>query len=40
MPASTVSDGLVVLGAIAIGYPDEPSGPRDPVPTDGLLVIK
>ena len=28
------------LGAIAIGYPDEPSGPRDPVPTDGLLVIK
>ena len=28
------------LGAIAIGYPDEPSGPRDPVPTDGLLVRK
>ncbi len=27
------------LGAIAIGYPaDGPSGPRDPVPTDGLLV--
>jgi coenzyme F420-0:L-glutamate ligase / coenzyme F420-1:gamma-L-glutamate ligase len=26
------------LGAIAIGYPDEPSGPRDPVPTDDLLV--
>jgi coenzyme F420-0:L-glutamate ligase/coenzyme F420-1:gamma-L-glutamate ligase len=29
------------LGAIAIGYPDdEPPGPRDPVPTDGLLVHK
>ncbi|MGV0791657.1 coenzyme F420-0:L-glutamate ligase [Mycolicibacterium sp. XJ1819] len=31
------------LGAIAIGYPDEssgPAGPRDPVPTDGLLVRK
>ena len=26
------------LGAIAIGYPDKPSGPRDPVPTDDLLV--
>jgi coenzyme F420-0:L-glutamate ligase / coenzyme F420-1:gamma-L-glutamate ligase len=29
------------LGAIAIGYPEQgttPSGPRDPVPTDGLLV--
>ena len=26
------------LGAIAIGYPAESSGPRDPVPTDGLLV--
>ncbi|CAN3127811.1 coenzyme F420-0:L-glutamate ligase [Mycobacterium sp. smrl_JER01] len=26
------------LGAIAIGYPREPSGPRDPVPTDTLLV--
>ncbi len=29
------------LGAIAIGYPEEgsvPPGPRDPVPTDGLLV--
>ncbi|MCT7660920.1 coenzyme F420-0:L-glutamate ligase [Mycobacterium deserti] len=26
------------LGAIAIGYPDEPAGPRDPVPTDSLLV--
>jgi coenzyme F420-0:L-glutamate ligase/coenzyme F420-1:gamma-L-glutamate ligase len=28
------------LGAIAIGYPDEDSGPRDPVATDGLLVRK
>jgi coenzyme F420-0:L-glutamate ligase/coenzyme F420-1:gamma-L-glutamate ligase len=28
------------LGAIAIGYPHEASGPRDPVPTDGLLVRK
>ena len=28
------------LGAIAIGYPDEPQAPRDPVPTDGLLVIR
>ncbi len=28
------------LGAIAIGYPAEPSGPRDPVATDGLLVRK
>jgi coenzyme F420-0:L-glutamate ligase / coenzyme F420-1:gamma-L-glutamate ligase len=28
------------LGAIAIGYPEDPSGPRDPVDTDGLLVRK
>jgi coenzyme F420-0:L-glutamate ligase/coenzyme F420-1:gamma-L-glutamate ligase len=28
------------LGAIAIGYPDEPSGPREPVAVDGLLVRK
>jgi coenzyme F420-0:L-glutamate ligase/coenzyme F420-1:gamma-L-glutamate ligase len=28
------------LGAIAIGYPDEPSGPRQPAPTEGLLVRK
>jgi len=28
------------LGAIAIGYPEEPPGPRDPVDTDGLLVRK
>jgi len=31
------------LGAIAIGHPlesEEPSGPREPVPTDGLLVIR
>lgn len=26
------------LGAIAIGHAEEPAGPRDPVPTDGLLV--
>jgi coenzyme F420-0:L-glutamate ligase/coenzyme F420-1:gamma-L-glutamate ligase len=26
------------LGAIAIGYPEGPSGPRDPVPIDDLLV--
>jgi coenzyme F420-0:L-glutamate ligase/coenzyme F420-1:gamma-L-glutamate ligase len=28
------------LGAIAIGYPAEPAGPRDPAPTEGLLVRK
>jgi coenzyme F420-0:L-glutamate ligase/coenzyme F420-1:gamma-L-glutamate ligase len=28
------------LGAIAIGYPEDSSGPRDPVTTDGLLVRK
>jgi coenzyme F420-0:L-glutamate ligase / coenzyme F420-1:gamma-L-glutamate ligase len=28
------------LGAIAIGYPEEGSGPRDPVPTGDLLVRK
>ena len=28
------------LGAIAIGYPSEPAGPREPVPTDGVLVRK
>lgn len=28
------------LGAIAIGYPLEPLGPKEPVPTDGLLVRK
>jgi coenzyme F420-0:L-glutamate ligase / coenzyme F420-1:gamma-L-glutamate ligase len=26
------------LGAIAIGYPDQPADPRLPVPTDGLLI--
>ena len=26
------------LGTIAIGYPSQPAGLRDPVPTDGLLV--
>jgi coenzyme F420-0:L-glutamate ligase / coenzyme F420-1:gamma-L-glutamate ligase len=28
------------LGAVAIGYPSEPSRPRDPAPLDGLLVQK
>src|SRR6202171_892663 len=28
------------LGRIAIGYPAEPSGPRDPAPTEGTLVRK
>ena len=28
------------LGAIAIGHPEEPLTPRDPVPTDGLLTIR
>ena len=28
------------LGAIAIGYPDEQQPPRDPVPTDGLLLYR
>ena len=28
------------LGAIAIGYPQDPAGPRDPVDTDGLLLRK
>ncbi|MGH3582864.1 MAG: coenzyme F420-0:L-glutamate ligase, partial [Mycobacterium sp.] len=28
------------LGAIAIGHPPEPSTPRDPAATDGLLVIR
>ncbi|WP_198291060.1 coenzyme F420-0:L-glutamate ligase [Mycobacterium sp. 155] len=28
------------LGAIAIGYPEEPQGPRDPVPTDDLLITR
>lgn len=37
---STLSlpDDWEPLGAIAIGYPATPVGPRDPVPTDGLLV--
>ena len=26
------------LGAIAIGYPDQPADPRPPIPTDGLLI--
>lgn len=28
------------LGAVAIGYPAEPAGPRDPAPTEGLLVFR
>ncbi|MDT5179161.1 MAG: dehydro coenzyme reductase / coenzyme F420-0:L-glutamate ligase / coenzyme [Mycobacterium sp.] len=28
------------LGAIAIGHPEEPPTPRDPVPTDGLLTYR
>ena len=28
------------LGGIAIGYPLEPLGPKEPVPTDGLLIRK
>lgn len=28
------------LGAIAIGHPSEPSAPRDPVPTEGLLIFR
>jgi coenzyme F420-0:L-glutamate ligase/coenzyme F420-1:gamma-L-glutamate ligase len=28
------------LGAVAIGHPAEPAGPKDPVPTGGLLVVK
>ncbi|BBY79674.1 coenzyme F420-0:L-glutamate ligase [Mycolicibacterium pulveris] len=41
--ALELSDDWEPLGAIAIGYPEEgsaPPGPRDPVPTDGLLVRK
>ncbi|MGV0775431.1 coenzyme F420-0:L-glutamate ligase [Mycolicibacterium elephantis] len=41
--ALELPDGWEPLGAIAIGYPEEgsaPSGPRDPIPTDGLLVRK
>lgn len=28
------------LGAIAIGYPEEPLAPREPVSVDGLLMVK
>jgi coenzyme F420-0:L-glutamate ligase / coenzyme F420-1:gamma-L-glutamate ligase len=28
------------LGAVAIGYPEEPMGPREPSPTDDLLVVQ
>lgn len=33
-----VPDDWEPLGAIAIGYPEAPLAPRDPVPTDDLLV--
>jgi coenzyme F420-0:L-glutamate ligase/coenzyme F420-1:gamma-L-glutamate ligase len=33
-----IADGWEPLGAIAIGYPAEDTGPRDPAPTDGLLI--
>ncbi len=36
----SLPDDWEPLGAIAIGYPSEPAGPRDPVTTDGLLVRK
>ncbi|MGH3645132.1 MAG: coenzyme F420-0:L-glutamate ligase [Mycobacterium sp.] len=28
------------LGAIAIGHPEEPPEPREPAPTDGLLIVR
>lgn len=36
--ALDLPDDWEPLGAIAIGYPADPSGPRDPVPTDDLLI--
>ncbi|MGB2919774.1 MAG: coenzyme F420-0:L-glutamate ligase [Mycobacterium sp.] len=36
----SLPDDWEPLGAIAIGYPLTPEGPRDPVPSDGLLVRK
>jgi coenzyme F420-0:L-glutamate ligase/coenzyme F420-1:gamma-L-glutamate ligase len=34
----SLPDDWEPLGAIAIGYASNPEGPRDPVPTDELLV--
>jgi coenzyme F420-0:L-glutamate ligase/coenzyme F420-1:gamma-L-glutamate ligase len=28
------------LGAIAVGHPEQPTEPREPVPTDGLLLLR
>jgi coenzyme F420-0:L-glutamate ligase/coenzyme F420-1:gamma-L-glutamate ligase len=28
------------LGAIAIGHAEQPAQPRDPVPTEGLLICR
>ncbi len=35
-----VADDWEPLGAIAIGYPADPQGPRDPASTDGLLILR